>query len=80
MPTRSVDLRSIQVLVSVFDKGNMTLAARALGMTQSAVSQHVKQLEGLVGTVLVDRALRPLRPTPAGMILYQRGKRILGEM
>jgi molybdate transport repressor ModE-like protein len=72
--------RSIEVLVAVCDKGNMTEAARSLGMTQSAVSQHIKHLEEVIGTPLIDRDLRPMRPTAAGEVLRQRGRRILAEL
>lgn len=72
-----LDLRSLQVFVSVCEKGNMTEAARSLGITQSAVSQSIKELERYIGVRLVDRSLRPLRPTPAGSVLYQRGRSLL---
>jgi molybdate transport repressor ModE-like protein len=74
-----LDLRSIEILAAVCDKGNMTEAARSLGMTQSAVSQQIKHMEELIGTTLVDRSLRPMRPTAAGEVLCQRGRRILAE-
>jgi DNA-binding transcriptional LysR family regulator len=72
-----LDLRSLQVFVTVCDRGTMTDAAKALGITQSAVSQNMKEIERLVGVALIDRSLRPLRPTPAGSVLYQRGRTLL---
>jgi len=44
----ALDLRSIEVLAAVCEKGNMTEAARRLGMTQSAVSQHIEHMEEFV--------------------------------
>jgi len=75
----ALDLRSIEVLAAVCERGNMTEAARRLGMTQSAVSQHIKHMEELIGAPLIDRNMRPLRPTAAGAVLCQRGLRILAE-
>jgi DNA-binding transcriptional LysR family regulator len=76
---RPLDLRALQVLVTVCESGNMTAAAKALGITQSAVSQHIHQLEEFVGTRLLDRTMRPIRPTPAGAVLAERGRRMLTE-
>ena len=39
MASPLLDFRSLQVLTTVCDKGNMTEAARSLGVTQSALSQ-----------------------------------------
>jgi DNA-binding transcriptional LysR family regulator len=75
-----LDLRSLQVFAAVCERGNMTEAARALRVTQSAISQHIRQIETRIGAVVVDRTLRPMRPTPAGAILYDRAKRILAEL
>jgi len=74
-----VDLRLIRVLVAVAREGSMTSAARDLCLTQSAVSQAVRQLEDQLGTVLVDRERRPMMLTPAGTILAQRGRALLHE-
>jgi DNA-binding transcriptional LysR family regulator len=76
---RPLDLRALQVFVAVCDAGNMTTAAKALGITQSAVSQHIQQLEEYVGTRLLDRTMRPIRPTPAGSVLAERGRTMLAE-
>lgn len=74
-----IDLRLLRIFVTVARFGNMTSAARELGLTQSAVSQSVRQLEELLGTVLVDRERRPIALTPAGSLLDQRGKRLLED-
>ena len=49
----------------------MTSAAKSLGLTQSAVSQSIRQLEDNLGTVLLNRAERPLKLTAAGMVLQR---------
>jgi DNA-binding transcriptional LysR family regulator len=53
----------------VLDLGSISAAADVLGYTQSAVSQQLAALEREVGTALVDRSQRPLRPTRAGAAL-----------
>ena len=62
-------LKAMEVFVCVCDSGGMTAAAQILGLTQSAVSQHVKQLELELAQRLLDRSVRPLRPTRAGFVL-----------
>jgi DNA-binding transcriptional LysR family regulator len=46
--------------------GSLTGAARRLGMTPSAVSQHLRQLEGALGLALLHRSTRKLTLTEAG--------------
>ena len=65
------DLNALKVFLAVSTCGNMTSAAKRLGLTQSAVSQSIRQLEDNLGTVLLDRAQRPLTLTAAGTVLQR---------
>ena len=47
-----LDLR-IRVFINVYELRSFTLAGKALFMTQSAVSQHIKRLEDDMGTELI---------------------------
>lgn len=69
-------VRALQVLRTVQDAGSFSAAARLLGMTQSAVSQHVAALERATGQVLVDRRTRPVELTEAGVVLVRHGRLI----
>jgi LysR family transcriptional regulator, chromosome initiation inhibitor len=60
-----IDAQQLATLDAVVREGSFELAARALRVTPSAVSQRVKALEQSVGQVLVRRA-RPCRATAAG--------------
>lgn len=51
-------LREVKTFVTVCRSGTFTAAAARLGMTQSAVSDHVQRLEGFVGSVLFHRTGR----------------------
>lgn len=73
------DLATLELFVAVAEAGSMSAAARRLGLTQSAVSQRIAQLEKNIGTALVDRGLRPLGLTPAGHVLREHAERLLAE-
>nr|WP_052478103.1 LysR family transcriptional regulator [Kibdelosporangium sp. MJ126-NF4] len=64
-----LDPRSLVVLHLVERTGSMSAAARALGWTHPAISQHVKRLERSAGRTLVERHGRGVRLTSAGTVL-----------
>ncbi|MFM1640665.1 LysR family transcriptional regulator [Aeromonas salmonicida] len=64
-------LRRYAIFAAVVEAGSMTGAAKALGMTPSAVSQHISQLESLLGLTLLHRSTRRLNLTEAGEVVWQ---------
>lgn len=52
-------------------------AAKENGVSQSAASQQIQEIERLVGAPLVDRATRPLTITPAGELFLSLARDIL---
>lgn len=73
-------LRGLRVLCSVDAQGSFTAAAHDLGLTQSAVSQHVSALERHLEVTLVDRASRPAALTEAGHALARHGRALLARL
>jgi DNA-binding transcriptional LysR family regulator len=67
-------VRGIRVLAEVAERGSFSAAADALGLTQSAVSQHVAAVEREAGLALVQRGTRPVELTEAGHVLVRHGK------
>lgn len=65
--------------VAVIETGSVSEAARLLRISQAAVSQRVKQLEGIFGTSLLDRSTRPAQPTAAGQRLFENSKTLLTQ-
>ena len=59
-------LRSLQVFEAAARLGSFTAAANALGITQSAVSRQVSDLEGLLGLTLFERHGARIAITAAG--------------
>ncbi|TCP64301.1 LysR substrate-binding domain-containing protein [Sphingomonas sp. PP-CE-1G-424] len=60
--------------------GGFTAASGRLGMTPSAVSQKIRQIESLVGTRLFERTSRSVRLTEAGRLLLQNTDRAFSDI
>lgn len=69
---------SLEVFVTVVEKGNFTRAAEELRMTQPAVSQYIQALERTMDTKLLERTNKYVRLNPAGEIVFHHAKDILG--
>ena len=63
------ETKPLLAFAAVIEHGTMHAAARALGMTPSAVSQHISRLEALHGVKLLKRSTRRTAPTEAGAVL-----------
>jgi LysR family transcriptional regulator for bpeEF and oprC len=73
-------LATLQLFVRVLELGSFTRAAGELGLGQPAVSKQIASLEARLGTRLLDRSPRGLRPTAAGLDLYSSSVRLLAEL
>jgi DNA-binding transcriptional LysR family regulator len=74
MPSnKPLDMHAVQVFVAVAEEGSMSAAATRMGISQSGVSQIIRQLEDDLGVVLVNRTTRPMALTPFGIALRNRG-------
>ena len=63
--------KRMALFAEVVTSGSMTAAARRLGMTPSAVSQHVRALEKKLGLSLLHRSTRKLTLTEAGAQYFE---------
>lgn len=64
-----LDLYKLQIFSIVVQEGSFSAAAERLYITQSAVSQHIKELEATLGRQLFLRGWRGVKLTPHGEIL-----------
>jgi DNA-binding transcriptional LysR family regulator len=60
--------------------GNLSAAARELGITPAAVSKRLAQMEARLGVALVNRTTRRMSLTPEGEQYLQHARRILSEI
>lgn len=73
-------LRQLEAVRAVVAAGTTTQAANIMGLTQSAVSRLVSQLEDDLGFSLFDRHRGRLSITPEGREFYAVAERILSEV
>jgi DNA-binding transcriptional LysR family regulator len=71
---------ALRVLCALGGAQSFSAAAAELGISQSAVSQHVAALERQVGLQLVQRDTRPVDLTPAGVVLAEHGAAVLARL
>lgn len=70
-----MNLEQVRALAAIVDTGSFELAARALHLTPSAVSQRVRALESSVGQVVVRR-VHPCTATDAGAVLVRLARQV----
>jgi len=75
-----MDPRRLMIFRTVARAGALGAAARELGWTQPAVSQHLRQLEREAGCTLLLRGPRGVRPTEAGTLLLARADAIAAQL
>lgn len=67
----------LRAITAVADLGSFAAAGRQLGISHSAVSQQIREMEMACALRLFDRAGGVLRPTPVCQELTEIGQRIL---
>jgi DNA-binding transcriptional LysR family regulator len=72
---REPSLRQLRTFLSVVEAGGVTAAAQALGLTQPAASQQLRELERAMGVRLLERLGGRAVPTAAGRALIEPARR-----
>lgn len=72
-----ISLHKLEIFLVVVTQGSFNKAANNLFMSQSAISQHMKDLEATLGADLFVRSPRGVTLTEAGEVLYQAARKIL---
>lgn len=75
-----MDLRQLEIVRTVAEKGSFTAAARVLNVSQSAVSRQVLLLEEELGEPVFLRLGRKVRLTTAGQSLFDLSRRVLTDI
>lgn len=75
-----MNLKHLHNVVALAEYQSFHRAAQALGITQSALSQSIRNLEEELGTPLFDRSKRVVTPTAFGVTVVETAKNILGKL
>jgi DNA-binding transcriptional LysR family regulator len=75
-----ITLRQLEVFLAVARAGGFRRAADGLHLSQPALSQHVAELERVLGARLFDRLARRVELTEAGRILVEHAGRLFASL
>lgn len=75
-----IELRHLKTLLALEETGSVSLAAKRVFLTQSALSHQIRALENYYETPLFERKSNPLRFTPAGERLLQLARDLLPQV
>jgi DNA-binding transcriptional LysR family regulator len=76
----NVTLRQLRVFIEVARLQSFSRAGDEIGLTQSAVSRCVRELEGEIGLKLIDRTTREVQLTDVGGNLVSSVSRLLSDL
>ncbi|TYL45030.1 LysR family transcriptional regulator, partial [Nocardioides sp. BGMRC 2183] len=71
------ELRALELLVTVADRGSLGAAAAELGISQQAASSRLRTMESLIGEPLLHRSARGSALTSTGELVVQWAGRVL---
>lgn len=71
---------AIQVFAQVVESGSFAKAAERLGLSTSAASRQVAELEGHLQTRLLNRTTRKVSLTETGRAFYERSVQLLSDL
>ncbi len=72
-----MNTRDLEAFLAVIETGSIVAASARLNLTQPGVTRRIQSLEEMLGTELLDRQSKPLKPTPAGRQAYEHGRSVL---
>jgi LysR family transcriptional regulator for metE and metH len=75
-----LEIRHLRTLAALAEAGNLSVAARRVHLTQSALSHQLKSLEERYGTTLFERKSHPLQLSPAGQRLLELARSTLAAV
>jgi DNA-binding transcriptional LysR family regulator len=73
-------LAAIEVFAQVVETGSFAKAAERLGVSTSAASRHVAELESHLQTRLLNRTTRKVSLTETGRAFYERSVQLLADL
>ncbi|MGY5014860.1 LysR family transcriptional regulator [Streptomyces sp. 900105755] len=78
LSTHVPDLAALELLLGVAQESSLNSVARAVGVSQQAVSARIRAMEAQTGVTLVHRSPRGSRLTAEGVVIAEWAARLLG--
>ena len=75
-----MDLRQLRYFIGIVEMKSLARAAAELGVAQSALGWHLRNLEREMNVKLVNRHSRGIEPTAAGLLLHDRALDIMRRL
>jgi DNA-binding transcriptional LysR family regulator len=69
-----ISLRGLECLVTISEQGSLTKAAAVLHISQPALSHQIAAIEHELGTAVIERLPRGIRPTAAGLAVVAEAR------
>ncbi|NWC73733.1 LysR family transcriptional regulator [Pseudomonas sp. P7759] len=73
-------VKAMKVFVRIYERSSFTLAANDLNLPRATLTHTLNQFEAWLGTRLLERSTRRVRPTLDGEAYYQRCVQLLAEL
>jgi len=77
---RGSEYAELKAFAAVVERASFARAAEHLGLSPSALSQTIRQLESRLGARLLNRTTRSVAPSASGELLYKRIAPLFREM
>jgi DNA-binding transcriptional LysR family regulator len=75
-----IDILGVQAFIAIADFGGFQKAAETLHVTQTAVTQRLRNLEDFLGVMLIERTTRSIALTTIGEDFLPQARRLLEEL
>jgi len=76
----NIELRHLRYFVAVAEEASFTAAASRVHVAQQVLSTQIRQLEGAVGSQLLNRTSRGATLTPAGAAFLDAARAVLADL
>ncbi|QZP21540.1 LysR family transcriptional regulator [Pseudomonas sp. DR208] len=73
-------VKAMKVFVRIYERSSFTLAADDLNLPRATLTHTLNQFEAWLGTRLLERSTRHVRPTLDGEAYYQRCLQLLAQL
>lgn len=75
-----MDIHQLKIFVAVYQNLSFSRASEKLYISQPTISEHIKNLENELGSLLFDRLGRTILPTQAAEIIFPQAQQVIDSL